>query len=144
MGLTSPRVSAFIAVIALIFYTIIITTGEEELKSDTELQLTFLLIFGGLVGIAAFNFAANELKETEGTQSVFELGFGKLLGIIIFAVLIAVGYASLIQVLIEVFAEIKGPDISSTSIVLIQIIVAVLIIYPFFQLSIHPSIFLSI
>jgi hypothetical protein len=134
MGLTSPRVTAFIAIIALIFYTIILTTGEEDLKSDTDFQLTFLLIFGGLVGVAAFNFAASELKETEGAQSIFELGIKKLLGITIFAVLIAVGYDSLIQVLVEVFAEIKGPDISRTSIALVRIIVAVLIIYPFFQL----------
>ncbi len=133
MGLTSPRVSGILAVLILIIYVVMITGGGEDndLADNSEFQLMFLLILGGLIGMAAFNFAAKELKETDGVNSVTELGLTKFAGISLFAILIAVGYDSLIMILIEVFTEDDDP--SDLSIWLVRAIVVVLLVYPFFQ-----------
>ncbi|MHA2250724.1 MAG: sister chromatid cohesion protein PDS5 [Candidatus Kariarchaeaceae archaeon] len=133
MGITSPRLASAIATLIAIIYTTIIVSDESsggDLYNNSDLQLVFLLIFGTFVGFAAFNFAGKELKETEGVQSVFELGLIKFLGIIVFTILIAVGYDALILILLEVFT---GEGDNERSKFLLRIIIAVLIIYPFFQ-----------
>ena len=80
VSISSPRVSSFIAIVLLTIYLLIVTSDVgEELGPNVE--LVFLLVVGTFIAMAAFNFAANEIKQTEGATSLFDISKRKLLSI---------------------------------------------------------------
>lgn len=130
VSISSPRVSSFIAIVLVTIYLLLVTNDENGTYLNEDVELVFLLVVGTFIAIAAFNFAANEIKQTEGASSLFDLSFRKLFSIILFATFITIGYNGLIVILLEIFA---GSDASQFGKVLTYIIVGFLLIFPFFQ-----------
>ncbi|MDH5647493.1 MAG: hypothetical protein OEZ01_15895, partial [Candidatus Heimdallarchaeota archaeon] len=82
------------------------------------------------------NFAGDELKDTEGVLSIFDLDSSKLFGIVFFAAFIAIGYDAFVMMLIQigggkVFES--DPLLSQLPYILFVIIIGFLVIFPFIQ-----------
>ena len=133
VSLTNPRVSSAIAVIILSIYVLVIYLEIPAIQDNQTIQLLILLTIGTFIFIAAFNFAANEIKKTEGVIYAFDLPFRKLFGIFLFAVLIAVGYNILLVIMLEVgkvTLQSQGKTYSKT---LMLGLAVFMLIYPLFQ-----------
>ncbi|OLS23764.1 MAG: hypothetical protein HeimC2_25030 [Candidatus Heimdallarchaeota archaeon LC_2] len=130
VSISSPRVSSFIAIVLLTIYLLLVTSDENETFINPDVQLVFLLIVGTFIAIAAFNFAANEIKQTEGATSLFDISKKKLISIFLFASFITIGYNGLIVILLEIFS---GTEATRFGKILTFVIVGFLLIFPFFQ-----------
>lgn len=130
VSITSTRGSSATAILLLTGYLIVVTRGFADELINSEIELFFLLTIGGFIAMATFNFAATEIKLTEGVGSIFDIPKSKLIGILLFASFMTVGYNSLVVILLEIFG---GREASDFSIGLTIIIVSFLLIFPFFQ-----------
>lgn len=131
MKITSPRISSLIAIIILIFYVIL---SYYNIPLPFEFQLVIILLISTFIGIAAFNFAGNELKSTAGVFSVFELGFKKLLGIILFSLFIVAGYDTFLFIVLNLFgAGAVNTQVQTVPLYLMMVLIGFLYLFPFFQ-----------
>lgn len=131
VSLTSPRFSSLLAIISLILFTFINFTLDDV---PVQLQIFMLLLISFFIGIAAFNFAANELKDTAGISYTIELGFGKILSILLFTTLIVFGYDIFVILIVQMFNENGLQGFSDVAVYMLYLSVLFLTLYPFFQL----------
>ena len=132
MALLNPKVSSILAIIAVSVY---IALHSILIDVTTDLNFIFMILIGGLIGIAAFTFAAEEVKDTEGLHYTLDISLGKLVGIFLFSFFIAIGYDALVLVIIEIILRQQGEanltlNISTS---FMAIIIAFLIIFPLIQ-----------
>ncbi len=134
MNITSPRISSLIALLIVFIYSGIVYSINDL---RFEFELIIILFMSTFVGIAAFNFALRELKETYGVLSAFDLGFKKLFAILIFSLLIIIGYDTLILTMIQFFnSGTVNPETKYILKFMFYIDIFYLFLFPLFQLII--------
>ncbi|MHA2028789.1 MAG: hypothetical protein ACW99Q_05315 [Candidatus Kariarchaeaceae archaeon] len=124
VSITSTRGSSITAIILLSIYLVLVNSLNKRFNSD--IKLFFLLTISTFIAIAAFNFAASEIKLTEGVNSILELPKTKLLGILLFTTFMTIGY----NALVVIFTDRESSDFALISLI---IMVTFLLAYPFFQ-----------
>ncbi len=131
MKLTNPRFASLMAIIALLVY-VALNIMVEELEIGIRLGL--LVLISIFIGLAAFNFAANEMKETAGVSFTLELGFKKIIAILFFSLFLIIGYDMFVIFIVQMFNPSSTLNITELAIAMVSISVFFITIYPFFQL----------
>lgn len=132
MDITSPRIASFISILVALLYVIGLSRFQDFFLT-TQVILIFIFVISLFIFIAAFNFAGNELKDTEGVLSVLELPILKIFATFIFGIFIMAGYDAFILILIEFSKEKElGFELIITAVLLV-VILGYLLIFPFFQ-----------
>ncbi len=121
---------------AIVFMFAYIAVVNEGVFA-ADINLAFMILIGGAIGISAFSFAASEMRETEGVTYTLDLGCRRIMALLLFALLIGIGYDALVLVLAEIFSiQVNGDidrDSLQISVVMMAIVIGFLVIFPFFQ-----------
>ena len=107
VSLTNPRTASILAVLGLVLFVLIYLAAGSL---PFNVQLILVLLISSFILFAAYNFASKELQETAGAQSSFELGIGKVFSILLFAVLITVGYDVFFLIIVDLFIGVDLHD----------------------------------